>query len=60
MLKGFPLAALKVFLVRVVLGLFFASVIKSFFFPKAGIGTILAAAALLVFSAYLFESMRER
>jgi hypothetical protein len=30
------------------------------FFQEAEMGTILAAAVLLIFSAYLFESMRER
>jgi hypothetical protein len=60
MFKGFSFAALKVFLFRAVLGLLFGSLITRLFFPRAGIGTALAAAALLVFSAYLFESMRER
>jgi len=48
----------RVLILRSALGLVFAYLLIRWFFPAAGIVTILAAAALLVFFAYLFESVR--
>lgn len=50
----------KVLLMRAVLGLLFAFVLVHFFFPAAGIATIVIAAAVLVFFAYVFEAIHRR
>ena len=50
----------KVLIMRAALGLLFAFVLVHFFFPAAGIATIVIAAAVLVFFAYVFEAIHRR
>lgn len=42
---------------RILMGLAFAFLLSRFFFNRAGIFTILALAGLLVFSAYVLETI---
>jgi hypothetical protein len=48
---------LRIFLMRVALGLFFAYLLTRFFMPGAGLGAISIAAMLLVLFAYIFEAI---
>ncbi len=50
----------KVLMVRAVLGVGFAFLLARFFFPGAGQMKVLAIAGLLVFFAYLLESIHQR
>lgn len=50
---------LKVLIIRLLIGIPFAFILMRFFFPAAGLSTILVTAGLLVFFAYLFESIRK-
>lgn len=50
----------KVLMVRAVLGICFAFLLARFFFPGAGQMKVLAIAGLLVFFAYLLESIHQR
>lgn len=47
--------AIRIFVLRVVLGIVFALLLSRFFFPAANIFVILLAAAALVVFAYVFE-----
>lgn len=49
----------RILIVRAVLGVFFAFLLARFFFPSFGHLTILVIAALLVFFAYLLESIHQ-
>jgi hypothetical protein len=51
-------SSLKIFVIRSLLGVLFAFMLMRFFFPAAGLFTVLVTAGLLVFFAYLFESIR--
>jgi uncharacterized membrane protein YccC len=48
----------KVFIIRILLGMMFGFLLLKFFYPRSGVWTYLATAALLVFFAYLFEAVR--
>jgi len=48
---------LRVLAMRILMGLAFAFLLSRFFFNRAGIFTILALAGLLVFSAYVLETI---
>ncbi|MCK8600597.1 hypothetical protein [Desulfoferrobacter suflitae] len=50
----------KVLVMRVILGLFFAFLLARFFFPAGGPATIILAALVLVFFAYVFEAIHRR
>lgn len=50
----------KILMIRAVLGVFFAFLLARFFFPTVGRLTVLVIAALLVFFAYLLESIHQR
>jgi len=50
---------LKVLIIRLILGLFFAFLLSRFFLSSAGIPTTLVIAGLLVFFAYVLESARK-
>jgi len=52
-------SSLKILIARSLLGLLFSFILMRFFFPAAGLLTVLATAGLLVFFAYLFESIRK-
>ena len=60
MLQGMYKAQWKVLIIRAILGLVCAVLLVRLFIPGAGIGTIAAAAGLLVFFAYVFETVRKR
>ena len=49
----------KIFLMRVVLGVVFAFPLTRYFFPTAGTGTILAIAGLMIFFAYVLETVHK-
>ena len=51
---------LKVLLIRLALGIFFALLLSRMFFPATDMVTILAAALLLTGFAYLFEHLRKK
>ncbi|MHC1743315.1 MAG: hypothetical protein AB9873_09830 [Syntrophobacteraceae bacterium] len=51
---------LRILIIRAVLGVFFAFLLARFFFPTMGRPTVLIIAALLVFFAYLLESIRQK
>ncbi|MBP8645989.1 MAG: hypothetical protein KBH99_07710 [Syntrophobacteraceae bacterium] len=48
---------IRVLILRSILGIVFALLLMRWFFPTAGVLTIVATAVLLVFFAYLFESI---
>lgn len=48
----------KIFLIRVVIAVVCAVLLVRLFLPNAGAGAILSASILLVFFAYVFESLR--
>ena len=50
---------LRILIVRAVLGVLFAFLLARFFFPAMGRLTVLIIAALLVFFAYLLESIHQ-
>jgi hypothetical protein len=50
----------RILIVRAVLGVFFAFLLARFFFPTIGRLTTLIIAALLIFFAYLFESIHQK
>lgn len=50
---------LKVLLVRILLGVLFGFMLMNLFFPGAGVPALMLTVALLVFFAYLFESVRK-
>jgi hypothetical protein len=50
----------KVLIIRVILALVCAVLLVHLFIPSAGVGSIAAAAGLLVFFAYVFEAVRKR
>jgi hypothetical protein len=60
MLHGMNKAQWTVVIIRVILGLVFALLLVRLFIPGAGVGTIVAAAGMLVFFAYVFEAVRKR
>ncbi len=49
----------KILGIRILTGILFAFILMHFFFPAAGLATVLVTAGLLVFFAYLFESIRK-
>lgn len=59
-MKGvFSGSRLTVLAIRALLGIAFGFLLKQFFFPAAGMLTVLVIAGLLVFFAYMFESVRK-
>lgn len=50
----------RILIVRAVLGVVFAFLLARFFFPTTGKPTVLVIAALLVFFAYLMESIHRK
>jgi hypothetical protein len=60
MLKGMSGAQWKVLIIRVILALVCAALLVRLFIPGAGVGSIAAAAGLLVVFAYVFEAVRMR
>lgn len=50
----------KVLIIRVALGLMFALILVRLFFPAATKGTFLLIAGLLVFFAYVLESVHKK
>jgi hypothetical protein len=50
----------RILIVRAVLGVLFAFLLARFFFPTIGSLTTLIIAALLVFFAYLLESVHQK
>jgi hypothetical protein len=54
------LTAFYIFVIRAILGGFFAVLVTRFFYPKATILGIIAVAICLVGMAYVFEHFRKR
>ena len=52
-------SSLKVLIIRTLLGILFAFILMRVFFPAVEVSTILVTAGLLIFFAYLFESVRK-
>jgi len=50
----------QVLILRVALGGFFSYFLVRYFMPGASWGSVIALAAIVVFFAYLFESLRKR
>ena len=51
---------LTIFIIRVLLGAFFALLLTRFFFPGAALATVVGVGMLLVFLAYVFAYFRGR
>ena len=49
-----------IFVIRVIMGGFFAVLLSRFFFPQASIGWVIALGVLVVGLAYLSERFRKR
>ncbi len=58
--RGVPLTAFYIFIIRAVLSTFFAVLVMRFFYPKAGIPSVMGCAIVLVGMAYVLESFRKR
>ncbi len=50
----------RIFLIRLGLGVIFALFLTHFFMAGRGMGMVVVIAILLVFSAYLLESLKKR
>ncbi|SMC18807.1 hypothetical protein SAMN02746041_00536 [Desulfacinum hydrothermale DSM 13146] len=51
---------IRVFTIRVLLGVFFALFLARFFFPQAPPAMIGILAILLIFSAYVLEALKKK
>ena len=49
-----------IFIIRALMGAFFAVILTRFFFPDSGWTTAVGVAVLLIFLAYVFEYLRGR
>jgi hypothetical protein len=58
--RGVPLSAFYIFVIRAILGGFFAVLLTRFFYPKANIVGVIGFAIGLVGLAYITEYFRKR
>jgi len=54
------LTAFYIFIIRAIMAAFFAVLVMRFFYPKAGIPSVMGCAIVLVGMAYVLENFRKR
>jgi len=50
----------KILIIRIVLGLFFAFLLARFFYPPVTVGIVVGGGALLVLFSYAFEAIHTK